>query len=79
MQEKFRAEGKKLYFGIVNLDIAFDRVLREVIRWAMHKLGVRSMKWRVPEQEVDLTWTEIMQKDCQARKMNRENIMDRNR
>jgi len=31
MQEKFRAKGKKLYFGLEN---AFDRVLREVIRWA---------------------------------------------
>jgi len=40
MQEKFRAKGKKLYFGFVDLEKAFDRVLREVIRWAMRKLGV---------------------------------------
>jgi len=40
MQEKFRAKGKKLYFGFVDLEKAFHRVLREVIRWAMHKLGV---------------------------------------
>jgi len=40
MQEKFRAEGKKLYFGFVDSEKAFDRVLREVTRWAMHKLGV---------------------------------------
>ena len=40
MQEKFRAKGKKLYFGFVDLEKAFNRVLREVIRWAMHKLGV---------------------------------------
>ena len=39
MQEKFRAKGKKLYFGFVDLEKAFDRVLTEVIRWAMHKLG----------------------------------------
>jgi len=39
IQEKFRAIGKKLYFGLVDLEKAFDRVLREVIRWAMHKLG----------------------------------------
>ena len=31
-QEKFRAKGKKLYFGFVDLEIAFDRALREVIR-----------------------------------------------
>jgi len=39
MQEKFRAKGKKLYFGFVNLEKAFGRVRREVIRWAMRKLG----------------------------------------
>jgi len=32
MQEKFRAKGNKLYFGFVDLEKAFDRVLREVIR-----------------------------------------------
>jgi len=40
MQEKFRTKGKKLYFGFVDLETAFDRVPREVIRWAMRKLGV---------------------------------------
>jgi len=45
MQEKFRAKGKKLYFGFVDLEKAFDRVLREVIRWAMCKLGVE--EWLV--------------------------------
>jgi len=32
MQEKFRAKGKKLYFSFVDLEKAFDRVPREVIR-----------------------------------------------
>jgi len=36
MQEKFRAKGKKLYFGFVDLEKAVDRVPREMIRWAMH-------------------------------------------
>ena len=40
MQEKFRCKGKKLYFGFMDLKKAFDRVPREVIRWAIHKLGV---------------------------------------
>jgi len=40
MQEKFRDKENKLYFGFVDLEKAFDRVPREVIRWAMHKLGV---------------------------------------
>jgi len=35
MQEVFRAEGKKLYFGFVDLDKAFDMVPSEVIRWAI--------------------------------------------
>jgi len=29
MQENFRAKEKKLYFGFVDLEKAFDRVLRE--------------------------------------------------
>jgi len=44
-QEKFRVKGKKLYFGFMDLEKAFDRVPREVIRWTMHKLGVE--KWLV--------------------------------
>ena len=39
MQENFRVNGKKLYFGFVYLQNAFDRVPREVISWAMRKLG----------------------------------------
>ena len=35
MQENFRVKGKKLYFGFVDLEKAFDRVPREVISWAM--------------------------------------------
>ena len=40
MQENFRVKGKQLYFGFVDLEKAFDRVPREVIRWALCKLGV---------------------------------------
>jgi len=45
MQEKFRAKEKKIYFGFVDFVKAFDRVLKKVIRWAMHKLGVE--EWLV--------------------------------
>ena len=45
MQENFRVKGKKLYFGFVDLEKAFDRVPREVISWAKHKLGVE--EWLV--------------------------------
>jgi len=40
MHENFRVKGKKPNFDFVDLKIAFDRVPREVIRWAMRKLGV---------------------------------------
>jgi len=45
MQEKFRSKGKKLCFGFVDLEKAFDDVPREVIRWAVRKLGVE--EWLV--------------------------------
>jgi len=45
MQENFRVKGKKLYFGFVDLEKAFDRVPKEVISWAMRKLGVE--EWLV--------------------------------
>jgi len=55
MQENFRVKGKKLYFGFMDLEKPFDRVPREVISWAMHKLGVEewlvsavmSMFWQI--------------------------------
>jgi len=45
MQENFSVKGKKLYFGFVDLEKAFDRVPREVISWAMYKVGVE--EWLV--------------------------------
>jgi len=38
MQKNFRVKGKKLYIDFVDMGKAFDRVPREVIRWAMRKL-----------------------------------------
>ena len=46
MKQNFRVEGKKLYFGFVDLGKAFDRIPREVIRWAMRKLGVEEGWYR---------------------------------
>ena len=40
MQENFRVKGKKLCLDFVDLEKGFDRVPREVISWAMRKLGV---------------------------------------
>ena len=40
MQEKYGCKGKKLYFAFVDLEKAFDRVPREVTRWALRNAGV---------------------------------------
>jgi len=45
MQDNFRVIGNKLYFGFSDLEKAFNRVPREVISWAMHKVGVE--EWQV--------------------------------
>jgi len=45
MPKNFRVKSKKLYFRFVDLEKTFDRVLREEISWAMHKLGVE--EWLV--------------------------------
>ena len=45
LQENFRVKGKKIYFGFVDLEKAFDTVPREVISLAMRKLGVE--EWLV--------------------------------
>ena len=47
MHENFRVKGKKVYFGFADLEKAFDRVPREVIRWEMHKLEVE--EWLVSQ------------------------------
>jgi len=41
MQENFRVKGKNVFFGFGDLEKVFDRVLRGVISWAMHRLGVK--------------------------------------
>ena len=45
VQTIHQAKKKKLYYAFVDLDNAFDRVPREVVRWALRKLGVD--EWRI--------------------------------
>ena len=40
VQEKKQAKKKKLYYAFVDLEKAFRSVPREVVRWALRKLGV---------------------------------------
>jgi len=39
------------------------------------------MRWRAPDQEVDQkrTWKEVVQKDCQALNLDKEDATDRGR
>ena len=41
LQQNFTVKGKKLYFGFMDLEKAFDRVLTELILWAMRKLELK--------------------------------------
>ena len=40
LQEKFLAKNKNLYLAFVDLEKAFDRVPRQILWWAMRKLGI---------------------------------------
>ena len=40
VQEKHQAKKKNMYYAFVDLQKIFDRVPREVVRWALQKLGM---------------------------------------
>ena len=40
VQENHQAKKKKMYYAFADLEKAFDRVPREVVKWALRKLGV---------------------------------------
>jgi len=75
MQENFRVKGKKLYFGFVDLEKAFDRVPREVISWAMRARSICRTRpiatTHAHPEYYKLLWTEKKQ---QMLNMGRRNI-----
>merc|ERR1711972_986730 len=50
LQEKYIGKNRKLYFGFVDLEKAFDRVPREVVKWALRKEGVE--EWLIKNSDV---------------------------
>ena len=40
VQEKHQAKNKELYYAFMDSEKEFDRVPREVVRWALRKLGL---------------------------------------
>ena len=47
LQEKYLARKRNLYFAFVDLEKAFDRLPRDVVWWALRKLGVEEWSIRV--------------------------------
>ena len=47
LQEKYLGKKKNLYFAFIELEKAFDWVPREVVWWAIRKLGVEEWLVRV--------------------------------
>jgi hypothetical protein len=63
MQERYRGKGKRLYYAFVDLEKAFDRVPREVTRWAMRKLGVEEWLVSAVMAMYEQAWTVVRTKD----------------
>ena len=54
---------KKLFFGFVDLEKAFDRVPCEVVTWALRKLGVEEWLIRVVRSMYERERTAARKKD----------------
>jgi len=54
-------------------------VLRNEVNDLMKKCMEYEVEGAKPRGRSKKTWTEIVQKDCQARKLNKEDAMDHNR
>jgi hypothetical protein len=63
VQEKYLGKKKNLYYAFVDLEKAFDRVPREVTRWALRKSGVDEWLVSAVMAMYDEAWTVVRTKD----------------
>ena len=49
LQERYMAKNTTLYICFIDLEKAFDRVPREILRWSMRKVGVEEWLIKVVE------------------------------
>jgi len=63
LQEKYMEKRKKLFFGFVDLEKAFDRVPRKVMTWALRTLGVEEWLIRVVMAMYERARTAVRTKD----------------
>ena len=59
LQGKYLAANKRLYMAFVDLEKAFDRVLRKVIWWALRKLGVEEWIVRLVQGMYANAWSRV--------------------
>ena len=87
LQDKIPSKGLRETLG---LDDTISVLQQNRLRWYGHVLRKEDSNWvkKCMEHEVEdsrprsrpkKTWREIVEKDCQARKLNKEDAMDRKR
>ena len=59
LQEKYLAANMRLYMAFVDLEKAFDQVLRTVIWWALRKLGVEGWIVRLVQGMYANAWSHV--------------------
>ena len=86
VQSKVPSKGSRERLG---LDDIISVLLQKRLRWYGHVVRKEDNDWvkkcleyevegAMPRHRPKKTWTEIVQKDCQARKLNREDAVDCN-
>ena len=70
LQEKFLAKKKELWMAFVDLEKAFDRVPREVVWWALRKIGVDEWIVNVIKAMYDGANTAVKFNDGESKEFN---------